>query len=113
MSPTFVFDKTGRLYAVIGSPGGWRIIPYVSKVLVGLVDWNMDMASSIGLPNVTSRSAVVELEANRGLEVLGASLGAMGHEIKFIEQTSGLNGMRIVGGRIDAAADSRREGAVR
>ncbi len=113
MSPTFVFDRTGRLYAVIGSPGGWRIIPYVSKVLVGLIDWNMDMASAIGLPNVTSRSAVVELEANRGLEALGASLGAMGHEIKFIEQTSGLNGMRIVGGRIDAAADPRREGAVR
>jgi len=113
MSPTFVFDPQGRLHAIIGSPGGWRIIPYVSKTLVGLIDWKMDMATAVSLPNVTSRSAVVELEVDRGLEALGASLAAMGHDVKFIEQTSGLNGMRIVGGRIDAAADPRREGAVR
>jgi len=113
MSPTLVFDSRGRLYAVIGSPGGWRIIPYVSKTLLGLIDWKMDMEGAIGLPNVTSRSAVVEIEKDRGLEAVGAELSGLGHEVKFIEQTSGLNGMRIVGGRIDAAADPRREGAVR
>lgn len=113
MSPTLVFDKKGRLFAVIGSPGGWRIIPYVSKTLIGLIDWKMDMARAIDLPNVTSRSAVVELEKDRGLEAMGGALSALGHEVKFIEQTSGLNGMRIVGGQIDAAADQRREGAVR
>jgi gamma-glutamyltranspeptidase/glutathione hydrolase len=113
MSPTLVFDRRGRLFAVIGSPGGWRIIPYVSKALMGLIDWKMDMATAVGLPNVTSRSAVVELEKDRGLEVAGEALVSLGHEVKFIEQTSGLNGMRIVRGRIDAAADPRREGAVR
>jgi gamma-glutamyltranspeptidase/glutathione hydrolase len=113
MSPTLVFDAKGRLYAVIGSPGGWRIIPYVSKTLIGLIDWKMDMAGAIGLPNVTSRSAVVELEKDRGLEALGQALVAMGHEVKFIDQTSGLNGLRLVEGRVDAAADARREGAVR
>jgi gamma-glutamyltranspeptidase/glutathione hydrolase len=113
MSPTLVFDRRGRLFAVIGSPGGWRIIPYVSKALMGLIDWKMDMATAVGLPNVTSRSAVVELEKDRGLEVAGEALVSLGHEVKFIEQTSGLNGMRIVRGRIDAGADPRREGAVR
>ncbi|MBU6155914.1 MAG: gamma-glutamyltransferase [Alphaproteobacteria bacterium] len=113
MSPTLVFDARGRLYAVIGSPGGWRIIPYVSKTLLGLIDWKMDMEGAIGLPNVTSRSGVVEIEKDRGLEAVGAALSALGHEVRFIEQTSGLNGLRIVGGRIDAAADPRREGAVR
>lgn len=113
MSPTLVFDARGRLYAVIGSPGGWRIIPYVSKTLMGLIDWKMDMEGAIGLPNVTSRSGVVEIEKDRGLEAVGAALSALGHEVRFIEQTSGLNGLRIVGGRIDAAADPRREGAVR
>lgn len=113
MSPTLVFDARGRLFAVIGSPGGWRIIPYVTKTLVGLIDWKMDMATAIALPNVTSRSALVELEKDRGLEAVGEALVAMGHEVKFIEQTSGLNGMRITGRRVDAAADPRREGAVR
>jgi gamma-glutamyltranspeptidase/glutathione hydrolase len=31
MSPTFVFDAGGRLHAVLGSPGGSRIINYVAR----------------------------------------------------------------------------------
>ena len=113
MTPTFVFDARGQLYAVIGSPGGWRIIPYVTKTLMGLIDWKLDMAGAVGLPNVTSRSAVVELEKDTGLEAVAEELKAMGHEIKFSDQTSGLNGFRILpGGVIDGAADPRREGLV-
>jgi gamma-glutamyltranspeptidase/glutathione hydrolase len=112
MTPTLVFDARGRLYAVIGSPGGWRIIPYVTKTLLGLIDWKMDMAGAVGMPNVTSRSAVVELEKDTGLEAVAEELRAMGHEIKFADHTSGLNGFRIVPGGIDAAADPRREGLV-
>lgn len=113
MTPTFVFDARGQLYAVIGSPGGWRIIPYVTKTLMGLIDWKLDMAGAVGLPNVTSRSAVVELEKDTGLEAVAEELKSMGHEIKFSDQTSGLNGFRILpGGVIDGAADPRREGLV-
>jgi gamma-glutamyltranspeptidase len=36
----------------------------------------------------------------------------MGHEVKYIEQNSGLNGFRITSDGIDAAPDARREGAV-
>ena len=35
----------------------------------------------------------------------------MGHEVKLLEQTSGLNGIRITAEGLDAAADPRREGA--
>ena len=112
MSPTLVFDRKGKLFAVIGSPGGWRIIPYVSKTLIGLLDWKMDMAQAVSLPNVTSRSAVVELEEKSGLEGVAEELRAMGHEVKFAEHTSGLNGFRITAKGIDAVADPRREGSV-
>lgn len=113
MTPTIVLDARGQLHAVIGSPGGWRIIPYVTKTLLGLIDWNLDMAGAVGLPNVTSRSAVVELETDAGLEAVAEELKAMGHEIKFSDQMSGLNGFRILpGGGVDAAADPRREGFV-
>lgn len=112
MTPTLVFDRKGKLYAVIGSPGGWRIIPYVSKAILGLIDWKLDMAHAVGLPNVTSRSAVVEIESGQGLEAIADELKAMGHEVKFIEQTSGLNGFRITSDGIDAVSDPRREGSV-
>jgi gamma-glutamyltranspeptidase len=36
----------------------------------------------------------------------------MGHEVKYIEQSSGLNGFRITPDGIDAAPDPRREGTV-
>jgi gamma-glutamyltranspeptidase/glutathione hydrolase len=112
MTPTLVFDPKGKLYAVIGSAGGWRIIPHVVKTLMGLIDWNLPMAQAIALPNITSRTAVVEIEQGVGLEGLEPELRAMGHEVKYIEQNSGLNGFRITSDGIDAAPDARREGAV-
>jgi gamma-glutamyltranspeptidase/glutathione hydrolase len=112
MTPTLVFDAKGKLFAVIGSPGSWRIIPYVTKTLIGLIDWKLDMASAIALPNVTSRAGPTELESNRNMEAAGETLKSMGHEIALPEQTSGLNGIRVVKDGFDAAADQRREGAV-
>jgi len=112
MTPTLVFDAKGKLFAVIGSPGSWRIIPYVAKTLIGLIDWKMDMATAVGLPNVTSRAGPTELEANRNLEATAETLRAMGHDVALPEQTSGLNGIRVVKDGFDAAADPRREGTV-
>src|SRR6185312_159461 len=42
MAPTIVLDAAGRVRAVLGSPGGGRIIQYVLKALVALIDWEMD-----------------------------------------------------------------------
>ena len=111
MTPTLVFDKKGKLFAVVGSAGGWRIIPHVVKTLIGLIDWKMTMAQAVGLPNITSRTAVVEIESGKGLEGLESALTAMGHEVKYIEQSSGLNGFRLTADGVDAAPDPRREGA--
>jgi len=112
MSPTIVFDAKGKVFAVLGSPGSWRIIPYVAKTLVGLIDWKMTMADAVALPHATSRSGPTELEADRGLDNVAAALRAMGHEVKLMGQTSGVNGIRVTKGGFDAAADARREGAV-
>jgi gamma-glutamyltranspeptidase/glutathione hydrolase len=112
MAPTLVFDANGKLFAVVGSPGGWRIIPYVTKTLIGLIDWKLDMATAINLPNVTTRNGPMELEANRKLDAVAAALRAMGHEVALPEQSSGLNSIRITPSSFDAAADPRREGTV-
>ena len=112
MTPTIVFDKQGKLFAVLGSPGGWRIIPYVTKALIGLIDWKMDMGAAVSLPHVTSRNGPTELEAGRNLEATAEVLRAMGHEVTLPEQTSGVNGIRVTKDGFDAAADPRREGTV-
>src|SRR5690606_2312402 len=63
MAPTIVLDANGDLKAVLGSPGGSRIILYVVKSLVALIDWEMDAQAAAELANFGSRSRGFELEA--------------------------------------------------
>ncbi|MGV7210592.1 gamma-glutamyltransferase [Oxalobacteraceae bacterium A2-2] len=118
MSPTLVFDKASReLVLATGSPGGSAIINYVAKVLVGTLDWNLDVQQAISLPNLGSRNGPTELEAGRFPAEEVAQLKARGHDVKEFDQNSGLQGIQRVrvGGQPVwlGGADPRREGAVR
>ena len=112
MSPTLVFDPNGRLYAVLGSPGGWRIITYVTQTLIGMIDWGMDMPTAISMPHVAARNATVQIEAGKGLEALTSALQGLGHEVSPQEMDSGLNAIRVRDEGYEGAADPRREGVV-
>jgi gamma-glutamyltranspeptidase/glutathione hydrolase len=52
MSPTIVFDK-GKRQAGAGGRFAGRpaIINYVAKVLVGTLDWGLNVQQAISLPN--------------------------------------------------------------
>jgi gamma-glutamyltranspeptidase/glutathione hydrolase len=118
MSPTLVFDKaTKKLVLATGSPGGSAIINYVAKVLVGTLDWNLDVQQAISLPNFGSRNGPTELEAGRFPDATVQQLKARGHEVRQFEQNSGLQGIaRVTRDGRDAwfgGADPRREGIVR
>jgi gamma-glutamyltranspeptidase/glutathione hydrolase len=113
MAPTMVFDTEGRLRLVIGSPGGAHIINYVTKVLIGVLDWQLDIQRAIDLPNVGSRNGPTELERDSSAAALVPALEALGHEVRLVDSTSGLHGIeRIVGGW-RGGADPRREGEAR
>jgi gamma-glutamyltranspeptidase/glutathione hydrolase len=112
-----VFDKgTHRLVLATGSPGGSAIINYVAKVLVGTLDWKLDVQQAISLPNLGSRNGPTELEAGRVSRAVVAQLKARGHDIREYEQNSGLQGIqrRTVDGKQQwfGGADPRREGVV-
>jgi gamma-glutamyltranspeptidase/glutathione hydrolase len=114
MAPFIVVDaKSGELDMTIGSPGGSLIIGYVSKVLLGVLDWNLDVQSAIDLPNFGSRNGPTEIEKGTELERLEASLKSMGHEVRAIDMTSGVQGIRRVKGGLQGGADPRREGVAR
>jgi gamma-glutamyltranspeptidase/glutathione hydrolase len=114
MAPTAVFDAaSGRLEMVVGSPGGSLIIGYVAKALVGTLDWRMDMQKAIDLPNFGSRNGPTEVEKGTELESVQAALKATGHEVRAIDMTSGLQGIRRVNGGWEGGADPRREGVAR
>ncbi|WP_052379348.1 gamma-glutamyltransferase family protein [Tepidicaulis marinus] len=112
MSPSMVFDRTGKFYAAIGSPGGSRIITYVTQSLIALLDWEMDMQAAIALPRHVNRNGATELEAGTPLETLEPALQALGHRVLVRELTSGLHGIHKTPQGLEGGADPRREGIV-
>jgi gamma-glutamyltranspeptidase/glutathione hydrolase len=124
MSPMLVFLRqaqddqgaSGQLVMSVGSPGGSAIINYTAKVLVGTLDWGLNVQQAISLPNFGSRNGPTELEQGRSSQRLVDALKARGHQVQVMEQTSGLQAIQRVvkdgkplwfGG-----ADPRREGIV-
>ena len=116
MAPALVFDRTsGQLVGTVGSPGGSQIIGYVTKTLVGVLDWNLDVQQAISLPNFGSRNGPTELERGRFSPSTVEALKARGHDVREIDMASGLQGIfrvRLPSGAIGWAggADPRREG---
>lgn len=110
MAPTLVFDAFGRLYAVVGSPGGSQIIGYVAKTLVALLDWKMDPQAAVDLGNFGSRNGPTELEKGTEAEAWKAALEAKGHEIRLLEMTSGIQAIVKTPEGFVGGADGRREG---
>ena len=113
MAPTMVFDGGGRLELVAGSPGGSLIIGYVTKALIATLDWNLDPQGAIDLPNFGSRNGPTEVEQGTELEAVQASLKAMGHDVRAIPMTSGLQVIRRTAGGWQGGSDPRREGVAR
>ncbi len=111
MSPTLIFDAEGRLFAAFGSPGGRRIIGYVAKTVVGLLDGGLPMQKAIDLPNIAIGRDAIEIEPKAG-EAVVAGLRARGHTVRIRALVSGLHGIRIAKRGFDGGADARREGVV-
>jgi gamma-glutamyltranspeptidase/glutathione hydrolase len=110
MAPTIVFDDKGRVYMVIGSPGGHSIINYVAQALVDVLDWGMDIQQAVSSPHYGSRNGPTDLERGTPLEALVPELRRMGHTVRLRAETSGLHGIVRTADGWAGGADPRREG---
>ncbi|MDD9876757.1 MAG: gamma-glutamyltransferase [Magnetovibrio sp.] len=110
MSPTLVLGDDGKIVMALGSPGGSRIIGYVTKTLIAALDWKLSMQDAIDLPNFLNRNRGTELEKGTRLEAVAGALKARGHRVKLIGRQSGLQGILATPGGLQGGADSRREG---
>ena len=131
MAPTLVFkansDGTrGDFLMATGSPGGSTIIQYVTKTLVGALDWNLDAQQAVSMidfgaannptTNVGREHPNVDATNNGANDPLVTGLRALGHTVSVAAQSSGLSSIRraTVQGQpgFMGGADPRREGAV-
>jgi gamma-glutamyltranspeptidase/glutathione hydrolase len=112
MAPTIVFDATGKPWATLGSPGGSRIILYVVKALVGLIDWKLDAQAATALMNFGSRGGAFEIEIDQPSAIWHAlKMKPYGHLISADLLTSGTHLIvRRSNGLLEGGADPRREG---
>ena len=136
MSPTLVFrmnpdGSMGDFFMGTGSPGGSTIIQYVTKTLVGILDWGLDAQQATSMvdfgaansptTNVGGEHPNVNVSVPTGgiaggNDPLVAGLRALGHTVNVAAQSSGLGTITRVtrnGGTVlEGGADPRREGIV-
>lgn len=111
MSPTIVLDKSGKLYMVVGSPGGARIITTVLQVIINVIDYKMDIARAVE----SSRFHLQWLPDELRLEAFGLgqdtkdSLTKMGYKLVELPDMGDVNAILMNEGKMQAAHDPRTE----
>ena len=108
MAPTIVM-KDGKPVLAIGSPGGSRIIGYVTQAIVAWLDWGMDVQQAVAMPHAVNRFGTYDLEEGTDAGTLQEGLEAMGYEVSVRDLNSGLHAIAI-GETLQGGADPRREG---
>ncbi|MEM7619981.1 MAG: gamma-glutamyltransferase [Pseudomonadota bacterium] len=111
MAPTLIFDENHNLEAVLGSPGGSRIILYILKSIIALIDWKLDAQMAASLANFGSRNGPFEIEKDQLPPKALDDLRAKGHQIKMIPMVSGMHLILKQHGMLFSGIDPSREGA--
>ncbi|WP_087018249.1 gamma-glutamyltransferase [Thaumasiovibrio subtropicus] len=109
MAPTIVM-KDDQPYMAIGSPGGSRIIGYVTNALIRHLTWDMDIQQAISAPHALNRFGTYDIEAGTAAEYLLEPLETMGFKVNVRDLNSGLQAILLDGKGLVGAADPRREG---
>ena len=126
MAPTLVFEQAdagrGPLYATLGSPGGSRIIQFVVKTLVGMLDWGLDPQQAVSMvdfgaanspmTNVGGEHPNIDTTDDGDHDPLVQGLRALGHQVDLADQSSGLSAIARDDAGWVGGADPRREGLV-
>jgi gamma-glutamyltranspeptidase/glutathione hydrolase len=83
MTPSIVLDPEGRLFLVVGTPGGPRIITMVYHVISNVIDHHMSLADAVTAPRLHHQALPDTIRVERGgfLPAVLDSLRAMGHAV--------------------------------
>lgn len=114
MSPTFIL-KDGKPFAVLGSPGGIRIISSVVQVISKMIDHGMTLEEAVSSPRIgDDQTDKIIYESRIAPEVI-EKLKEMGHPVFAYDDWNrimgSVNGCVILpDGTIEGAADPRRDG---
>ena len=114
MSPTFLL-KDGKPFAVLGSPGGIRIISSVVQVISRMIDHGLSLEEAIALPRIGDDQTDLMIYEDRIPPETIERLKAMGHPVQaypgWHRIMGSVNGCVLLeDGTLQGAADPRRDG---
>ena len=91
MTPALLFDPQGRILAAIGSSGGATIPSTVAQIVIGLVDYRMQLADALAAPRIHHQWMPDRISAEPwALDAnTAAAIRARGHEIDFLDHPFG------------------------
>jgi gamma-glutamyltranspeptidase/glutathione hydrolase len=110
MSPTIVYDSSGKAILAIGAAGGVTIIAQVTKAIIGVLDWGLPVEEAIALPQLIAIGDRFAVEKGTMLETMIPAFTAMGHKPVATALPLKLNGVQRVTGGWRGGADARGEG---
>lgn len=114
MSPTFLL-KDGKPFAVLGSPGGIRIISSVVQVISKMIDHGMSLEEAVDSPRIGDDQTDLVIYESRIAPQTIEALRQMGHPVFAYDDwhriMGSVNGCAILeDGTLVGAADPRRDG---
>ncbi len=117
MAPTIVLDPKGRLFLVLGSPGGTTIITTVYHTVSNVIDHGMTLADAVAAPRMfhQARPDSIQLERespdSSGVpEATVAELLRLGHLIRYRSYAGDVEAIIRTASGWQGVSDPRRGG---
>ncbi|MFM7329386.1 MAG: gamma-glutamyltransferase [Bacteroidota bacterium] len=110
MTPTML-EKDGKLFMVVGTPGGSTIITSVFQVIMNVVDHKMGMQEAVDRKRVHSQwmPDLINPEDSALTADTEAQLKALGHQIKYRTRFGRVAAILVLpDGRLEGGADRKR-----
>ncbi len=112
MTPTLIL-RNNKPYLTIGTPGGTTIPTSVYQALVNLIDFNMPLSDAINKPKFHHQWLPDEVFVEKEFSPeTRQELETMGYHIKERPGIGRTDGIRIINGKREAAADKRGDDSV-
>ena len=109
MTPTII-EKDGKLFMVLGSPGGSTIPTSVIQVLINVIDYEMNVQEAVDTGRFHHQwlPDYIAVERNSVDSVVLAKLSDMSHQIRYRSAIGRVNAICILpDGSMQAGADPR------